>query len=381
MNIKRICVLFGIALISSIATHGVFAQENTSEFVMIANVNLVNQGILAQNGRVFKVGVNMQNKIGTQTGIFYGVKAMQKVDGQDVVVDQFAVIDSLTLKQNEYAYKEFDYTMPTAISGEVRLYAFLATDKGITLATAPLGTESIKMSEENTSLRIKNCTFNTEAKNISCVVANTGKSVAEVNLTTTIKQASSIFSPVAMTLPITIVSLKAKEEKVVVQNIDDKYLQKDVTLETVIFDKTNTTLLDRTTITEISRNQTPTIDNVLIEQTTPRDYVVKIISLVPGAVETKAKVTISSDKKICETQEVLTQGTLTSVPLSLKKSCDTALVTVEFVDAAGVVTDSFTVEHKTLFPEAKSAIDPLWVLGGLLLIALIALIIKRRKTV
>lgn len=381
MNIKRICALFGIVLLSGFASHGVFAQENASEFVMIANVNLVNQGIVAQNGRVFKVGVNLQNKIGTQSGIVYGVKVVKVVDGKEITVDQFANPDLLTLKQNEYAYKEFDYTLPTAISGEVTLFAFISTDKGITLATAPLTKEPTNVPSANSHIIIKSCAVDKAANTLSCTLSNPSKSALEANLITTIKQSNSVFAAAATTLPIQKVSLKTKEEKLVTQSINTSFLAKDVTFESVLFDTTNTTPLDRLAVTELNTNQPRLIDNVLIEQTSPRDYVVKVVSLAPTTAQTKAKITLSDGKKMCQAQEVSVEGTVTSIPFALKKSCDTANITVEFVDENGVVTDSFKVEHKTLFPEAKSAINPLWILGGLAAIAILAIIIKRRKTV
>lgn len=374
---KKTLGLLSIIGMSLLFVSATTAQEVASDSGIIANVNLVNQGIIAQNGRVFKVGINIQNKIGTQAGIMYGVRVVKNVDGKEVVVDQFATGDSLTLKQNEYAYKEFDYVMPLSITGEVTIFAFISTDKGITLGTAPLSKEPVQLNQEEVGVKIKNCTTDSKAKTLSCNIVNVGKKALDINLTTTIRESGSVFAPASSVLPIQLVSLKTKEEKVVIQNIEKKFFDRDITFETIIANKDNTSLIERSIVTELNNRQTRSIDNVLIEQTSAKDYVVKIISR--GQAEAKAKVMISSAKKVCDSQEVLVSTTITPVTFALKKTCETALVTVNFVDANGAVMDSYEVKHRTLFPADKPKVQPLWILGGLALIAVLAVVLRWRK--
>jgi hypothetical protein len=267
--------------------------------------------------------------------------------------------------------------MPLSITGDVTIFAFISTDKGITLGTAPLSKEPVQLNQEEVGVKIKNCTIDSKAKTLSCAIVNVGKKVLDINLTTTIRESDSVFAPAPSVLPIQLVSLKSKEEKVVLQNIEDKFFEKDVTFETIISNKDNTSLIERSIVTELNNRQTRSIDNVLIQQTSAKDYVVKIISR--GQAEAKAKVTISSAKKTCDSQEILVNNTITPVTFTLKKACETSLVTVNFVDTAGMVTDSFEVKHASLFPAEKPRVQPLWILGGLVLVALLAAALRWRK--
>ena len=69
---KKIFALFSIGVLSLFILSGTFAQESGSGSNVIADVNLVNQGLVKQEGRLFTLGVNIQNKIGTQSGVMYG---------------------------------------------------------------------------------------------------------------------------------------------------------------------------------------------------------------------------------------------------------------------------------------------------------------------
>lgn len=373
---KKIFVLFGIMAIGVFAFSHAYAQGQAPQSSIIADVNLVNQVIVKQEGRLFTLGVNIQNKIGTQEGVMYGVQTYQTVEGKRVLMDEFAILDPLTIKQNEYAYKEFAYPLPTSIGGAVELFAFLKTDKGILLSVAPLGNATVVPVSVAADLR--GCAVNVATKTFSCTVANKTNTDQNVIVVTQAKQGDSVFAPIVQAFTPQVVLLKAKEEKVVTETIDNGVLLKNAFFETILLDQKDSSLVERTTVSYVSPEQLRSIDNVLIEQTSAREYTVKIISLGSRA-STNARVDIMDGQKICASQDVVVSTNITPVTFNLKKACDTSAISVSFINDQGSVTDSEQVTHKTLFPE-DSKMKMILLVLTLVVIAFAFVTIKNRKT-
>lgn len=377
---KKIFALFTIGGLSVLALSGVFAQQSTqatSSSNIIANVNLVNQVIVKQEGRLFTLGVNIQNKIGTQSGVMYGVQTYQTVDNKRVLVDEFAILDPLTIKQNEYVYKEFAYPLPTSISGNVELFAFLKTNQGILLSVAPLGTREIESVAVAAELR--DCKVDASMQQLSCTLVNKTTQDQNVVIVTQVKQGDSVFAPVAQALAPQVVLLKSKEERVINQQIDASVLSKNAFFETVLIDQKDSSLVERATVLYVSEEQARSIDNILIEQTSAKEYVVKIVSL-SGRGPAKATVAISDAKGVCATQETAISGPVTEVPFVLSKVCSTTAVSVAMIDDEGKVLDTRNVPHTTLFPQ-ESNLKTIAIIIGLVTLLLIFVSIKNRKRV
>jgi len=374
---KKIFALFGIVAVSTLVLSQVYAQQNITESSVIADVNLVNQVIVKQEGRLFTLGVNIQNKIGTQSGVMYGVQTYQTMEGKRVLVDEFAILDPLTIKQNEYVYKEFAYPLPTSIGGSVELFAFLKTDKGILLSAAPLGNADV--APVAVSADLSKCAVDIATKTFSCTVTNKTNTEQNIILVTQIKQGDSVFAPIALALPPQIVLLKAKEEKVITQDVDNSVFLKNAFFETILLDQKDSSLIRRTTTSYASPEQPRSIDNVLIEQTSARDYVVKIISL-GGRLDVNARVSISNASGICATQDVMVKSAVTPVALTLEKKCNTTLVSVTLLNEQGIAIDVNEVAHKTLFPEENKISNMVWLILALLAIVFVWVLFKNRKT-
>lgn len=378
---KKIFALFAIVGFSFATLPFTFAQENTdqqtSESNIIANVNLVNQVIVKQEGRLFTLGVNIQNKIGTQDGVMYGVQTYQTIEGKRVLVDEFAILDPLSVKQNEYVYKEFTYPLPTSIGGSVELFAFLKTDRGILLSAAPLGNADV--APIAVSADLSKCAVDVATKTFSCTVTNKTNTEQNIVLVTQVKQGDSVFAPIVQALPPQVVLLKAKEEKVITQEVDNSVFLKNAFFETIFLDQKDSSLVERTTVSYVSPEQPRSIDNVLIEQTSAKDYVVKIISL-GGRLEAKAQVSISDVSGICAAQDVVVKSSVTPVVFVLDKKCNTTLVSVSLLNTQGIATDTKEVTHKTLFPEENKISNLVWVILALLVIVFVWVLFKNRRT-
>lgn len=378
---KKIFVLFAIVGLSFTGLSLTFAQQNTpevaSESTIIANVNLVNQVIVKQEGRLFTLGVNIQNKIGTQDGVMYGVQAYQTIEGKRVLVDEFAILDLLTIKQNEYVYKEFTYPLPTSISGSLELFAFLKTDQGILLSAAPLGT--VQVESATVPADLKDCVLNVAGKTFACTLINKTSKDQNVVVVTQVKQGDSVFAPVTQALAPQVVLLKSKEEKVITQQIDASVFSKNAFFETILIDQSDASLVERTTVSYVSPEQLRSIDNLLIEQTSTKDYVVKIISL-GGRGFAKVQVAISDAKGVCMMQEATISGPVTTVPVTLTKICNTTSVSALMMDDTGKTLDVKDVAHTTLFPQ-ESNIKTIWIIIGLIILVFIYITLVNRKKV
>lgn len=348
---KKILALFGISVLSLFALSGAFAQESGSGSNIIADVNLVNQVLVKQEGRVFTLGVNIQNKIGTQSGVMYGVQVYQTVDGKRVLVDEFAVLDPITIKQNEYAYKEFTYPLPTSISGNVELFAFLKTNKGILLSAAPIKT--LEVEAVPVPVNVGECSVNVSEKTLNCTLTNTTSENQNVVLVTQVKQGDSVFAPIAQALNPQVVVFKSKEKKEIVQYVDEKVFSKDAFFETVVIDQKTSLLIKRTTVSYASPVQMRSIDNVLIDQTSGKNYDIRVVSL-SGRAPVQARVSISDANEVCASQDITVSKAVTLTSFVLEKDCDTNLVSVSMIGEDGAVTDVFETQHKTLFPQESN---------------------------
>lgn len=375
---KKIFALFSIGILSLVVLSGTFAQESGSGSNIIADVNLVNQGLVKQEGRLFTLGVNIQNKIGTQSGVMYGVQVYQTVDGKRVLVDEFAVLDPLTIKQNEYAYKEFTYPLPTSISGTIELFAFLKTNKGILLSAAPIKT--IDVEAVPVPVDVSTCTLDVNTKTLGCTLTNTTSEAQNVVLVTQVKQGDSVFAPVVQALDPQVVVFKSKEKKEVAQTVSEKVFSKDAFFETIVIDQKTSLLIERTTTSYVSPAQVRSIDNVLIDQTSPKDYDIRVVSL-SGRTPVQARVAISDAKGVCASQDITVSKAVTLTSFVLEKACDTTLVSVSMIGDDGAVTDVFETPHKTLFPQESNTKTVVAIAGLVALVSLYVVVRNKRNQV
>jgi|GEM_PF-3309362 len=353
---------------------------------IIADVNLVNQVIVKQEGRNVTLGVNIQNKIGTQAGVMYGVQAFQTVDGNLILVDEFATLDSITIKQNQYAYREFEYQLPLTISGKIELVAFLKTDKGILLSAAPIKT--VEVAAVSVPVDISDCALDVNLKTLKCTFNNKTSDKQTIVLTTLVKSGDSVFAPVVQTLVPQEIVFDANETKEIVQNIDELIFLRDAFFETTITDLKNSFLISRATTAYESPVAMRLINNMLINQTSAENYDIQLVSLSSG-ITVQAEVTISGTEGVCASQKVTVAEIITSTNFVLEKACDTILVSVNLIGEDGVVIDRFETEHQTLFPQTDttftlknntSIIEFLMVIvSALLLLVLLCIVIKKRQ--
>jgi hypothetical protein len=350
---KKNFILLGICLLILGWHSSVLAEESVGANNIIADVNLVNQGLIKQDGRNFTIGVNMQNKIGTQSGVLYGIQVFQTIDENRVLVDEYAFPDSLTIKKDEYVYREFDYKLPLNISGKLDLVALLRTDKGILLSAAPIKT--VEVTVESVPVALSNCSFEVNTKAVKCTIINKTEDEQVIVLSTLAKYGNSAFASVAQVLVPQEIVLAANETRDFVHNIDEKILSRDVFFETTITDQFASKLIVRNTFQHDAPVGVRLINNVLINQTSEKNYNISIVSLSGGS-PTQAKIDLYDEFGVCASKEVTLDQTIIQTSFLLDKACDVVLISVTIMGSDGSLLDKFETKYQTLFPQTEKSL-------------------------
>ena len=361
--------LSGSAAFLNLFTKAV-AQEVKKEDSVIADVNILNQKIISQEDRIFTISLALQNITGTQTGVLYGVQVYNK-DTKELV-DQFALNTPLTLTQNEIQTKQFIYALPANIAGNLEFYAYAHTDKGVLLGAGYLDTIAIKDSTVTVALSPCSITNNT----LSCTLTNTTKTPQTIIVGTEVKAGVSSFAPTLAPLPNQTFTLKASEKTTYTQTLPT--YDTDAFFETFIAQ--NFLLQARTTNALPAAVRPQTINNVVISQTSAKEYAVKAVTL-NGRTTTdlSLRTTLFSTEGSCESVTVPQTGVTTTINFTLKKACDVVSIKTELI-RGDTVLDTNTVPHMNLFPKQPFTMTGwMWALLGFVVVGLIALVGTRGR--
>ena len=124
-------LLYSILLFSLCA---VFAHAQTTPPVVVATVNIQDAKIVSQKENVFQISFVLSNREGLQTGVNYGVKLVANSTSGQVLVDEIMYPEKLTLLPNSRITKEITYTAPSQLNGTYALVLFSNNASGFPFA-------------------------------------------------------------------------------------------------------------------------------------------------------------------------------------------------------------------------------------------------------
>ena len=117
----------------------------------VATVNIYSAKIISQEGNVLKIGFDLNNRIGIQSGIRYGIELRTKnespiVENQKIytytksnLVDQKIYPESVTLGAGEVIKKEIDYIAPEYLQGKFEVFVVSENESGLPLGNVLAG--------------------------------------------------------------------------------------------------------------------------------------------------------------------------------------------------------------------------------------------------
>ncbi len=327
---------------------GAYAQANNVSNVVIADVDLLSQRITTQVNRLFTIDISLINNIGTQQGIMYGVQAYTTKDGVRTLVDEMAVSEPLTLSQGQTVQKTFIYPLPQTIEGEIDLEAFLKTDRNIPLSIAPLG--KVNVDPAARSVVFDGCSVNAEAETFTCTLVNNATTTQSVVVSTAVKGGTSTFAPLLTLLPLQEKTLTARERTSFTVPVEEYIFNKDAFFEASLIGKDTGLLIERSQATHRVVNRVRSIDNVLIEQISARDYVLKLVSL-QGGTPVSGRAFILSGETLCAEQTFTLNAPVLDLAFALPKKCDTTSISVVTYKQDGSIAETRDIPHTNLFPQ------------------------------
>lgn len=372
-------VVISLVTFFNLTTPTVQAEEEITEYAVIADVNFMDQKIISQQGHNLRVSITLKNMIGTQSGILYGLNVYREVDGQQFIVDQFVPFDPIVLTQNETVTKEFNYTLPQILQGEVFLFAFAETERGVPLASASLG--SVNLTESVLNVDLKECTFSSN-QTIDCLLENTSDTVAQAIIDTRVIEGNSTLGPTLFTLPAQIIELEPGEIKTHSSELGIEIPPEGLFIENILFDASSSYPSEKFNFSIPAWESSYKISNLLIEQKNALDYLVKVILLNQQTEEMTAKVSLIGESGECTTKTVTLNGSVTEVLFNLDSFCQTTAIKADLINQSGDIVDSLDVPHLSLFAvsyKSQSEVYIYYIVTALALLLLILIVLKRVK--
>ena len=355
---------------------GAYAQANNVSNVVIADVDLLSQRITTQVNRLFTIDISFINNIGTQEGIMYGVQAYATKDGARTLVDEMAIGEPLTLSQGQTVQKTFVYPLPQTVEGEIELEAFLKTDRNIPLSIKSLG--KVNVEPVARSVVFDGCSVNAEAKTFTCTLVNTASTSQAVVMSTAVKGGTSTFAPLLTLLPLQEKTLTARERTSFTVPVEEYIFNKDAFFEASLISKDTGLLIERSQAIYRAINRVRSIDNVLIEQTSARDYALKLVSL-QGGTPVSGRAFILSGDTLCAEQTFTLNEPIVDLVFALKQKCDTTSISVVTYKQDGSIAEARDIPHTNLFPQTIPWKSVAIVVMALILGAWVTIFIKRRN--
>ncbi len=353
-----------------------YAQDKKITSTVIADVEIQQARIISQENRIIKASITLQNRIGTQSGILYGIQVYKKDEDKNILLDEYAIQDALILNQNQSVTKEVIYAVPLSISGDVELFMYTSTNKGILLGAAPLGTVALPTTK--LALSLNSCSRTDQT--FTCSIQNTANVAATTTLVTTVKAGTSAFGTI-LDIYNTPIVLQKKETRNINQTIRQSLFTQNLYLESTLFNAEGFPISRKTNI-YIHPVKKVSIDNILVEQISKKDYSVKVVSLTRSTDPHSVTATLNDINGACATATTPMVEVNTMLTLSSKKACTPSTITVIVKNNKGEVIDTVTQAYESSWTEDEKKMNQntSWFIGGLLAaVLLILFLISRRK--
>lgn len=156
---NKILALLAFLIIAPVS---VFAQSSTTtpQAITVANVNLKNCAFTQEvSTGLITVVCDINNVLGNQGDIRYGVQLLQNIGSVQTVVDTKVYEDVLSLRENQTIQKGITYNPPSYLSGTYKILAILKTSAGLPLATYQVASVTLKGSAPYFEIKADTCTL------------------------------------------------------------------------------------------------------------------------------------------------------------------------------------------------------------------------------
>lgn len=120
----------------------------SAQQLSLSRLNIYNVDIVAQDERNLTIYFNVQNEVGIQPDIKYGVF----LERGGVIIDQEIYDEAFDAREGEIIARALTYIAPTYLEGEYTVFVELQNDRGLLMGQRVAGT--INLTAENNSLVI-----------------------------------------------------------------------------------------------------------------------------------------------------------------------------------------------------------------------------------
>ena len=161
-----ILVLFGIVLlVLSTETLAQSPANTTPQAVVVADVNIYNSKIISQNDNAIVIGFDLDNQIGIQPDIRYGIQLVKTgdQDSSGAIADTYIYPETINLAENTRIHRQVSYNVPSGLRGKYVLRVVSRNSSGLMLGLNNIGqitlagnpTTAIEVLPETCSLSIQ----------------------------------------------------------------------------------------------------------------------------------------------------------------------------------------------------------------------------------
>lgn len=397
---------------SSLNTDGAQSQKA----ILLATVNIQNAKIESQNNNEFNISFYISNRVGTQTGVKYGVKLVNK---DNLVIDENVYEESLTLNPNTTLTKNIVYTAPSSLGGSYNLIVTSSNSSGFKFSNYDLGQITLKGSSVGLLIKPESCSLQSlngntkytlekgiaikggESIELTCSVLNSTKTSVTVSPSYETRL-NSLYGEIVKTdggdnKPIILKALEEKSFSVILPgvtspqkynvsvNLSNKDLKSNnifvnytllglqATLENINLDKD---FYKKGDMAQVSFFFTSSDGSVWTDNSLIKDY----------NINSKLEITNSSGASCIDPySNVITKANYPQkIDNSIKiiKTCFDPKVKITLTDESGKILDQKEWQVKTTseVPSSSNSITIIIVVALLVIIGIIYIYIKRKNT-
>lgn len=148
MNLFRFSIfitVFSLSLFSVVSAQG----DNGA---LVATVNITNAKITSQDGNIFNISFDLNNREGLQGGVKYGVEVFSGTLSSQNMVDEKIYDETLSLAEHSNTHREIVYSAPSSLNGTYTIVLVSRNESNFPFGVVSLG--EVKLSGIQKSIQI-----------------------------------------------------------------------------------------------------------------------------------------------------------------------------------------------------------------------------------
>lgn len=405
MRLTKIYLVIGLVILSTFFASNVLAEDEKpaaeNKSIVLAQVNLQDAKIISQKENTLEISFNLNNREGAQSGVKYGVKLIETVDGKQVTAEEYVYPEVLSLAENTTTEKIISFTPSFNIKGEYEVVVSARNYSGLPLGTSNLGKitfteqpKTVEIVSGTCSTSIERANKNMVDKNTQTIFVSNGdkiflncivKNHLKEQISVTPQYETYIKTPygekiVGLPESKEVISLRPLEEKNFVFAIPRNDLPQAYLVKTSVG---NTKLQSNSIQTPyVISGLSATIQNVSLDKNSYKANETAKIAFfwTSSATNREELISISlkadivnKNKRSCIESPINTQMAgvgFIEIPVTISKSCDDPEVTISLHDASGK-----TLDQKALIFEANEKTNLFSGKLGIIAIVIIVLLV------